>query len=290
MRVPSLFFASFVVATSCLGCGKAAAPVSIAAVEVAQAPAPADKVEAVDNIAQTTANAFRKIIYTSRIEVTVENFSVAKQRLTTLVESLHAQGGFLANQEISGVTSSNRRGVWTVRVPLSQFDSFLTELEKLGDVQRNSRDAQDVTEAYVDLEARLRNKRASEQRLISHLETSSVLKDTLELEREISRVRAEVEQMQGQLNALKSKTDLATVSVTIIERPVAAALMAEVPFIEKISKTFLDSLLLLSKFCQIVLLVAAAFTPWIVAASLLMLPVWLIGHSGMLSVRRKPAN
>jgi tellurite resistance protein len=59
-------------------------------------------------------------------------------------------------------------------------------------------DAQDVTEEFYDVDARLRNKRVEEQRLVEHLKKSTArLQDILAVEREISRVRGEIEQMEG---------------------------------------------------------------------------------------------
>lgn len=277
----SLLLVCCVAVGICLGCGGRHQPEPFAAqpAEVAQAqvPLPRD--------AEVAPAIRRKIVYTSRIEVVVDHFSAAQQKLMSLVDALQVHGGFLANQEVSGVSNVNRRGTWTIRVPLAQFDPFLAELEKLGDVERHSRDAQDVTEAFADLDARLRNKQASEQRLLSHLEKSAALKDTLELEREISRVRQEVEQMQGQLNLLKNKADLATISVVITQRHVVTPPMAQGPFATKIVNTFRDSCRILFTFSQGVALVIAALIPWAVVASLLTFIVWLIRKKVLMAIR-----
>ncbi|WP_010586223.1 DUF4349 domain-containing protein [Schlesneria paludicola] len=286
MRELLLLLIWCVIGGLCLGCASGVEGPSVAApphAALAQAPVPGD-------VGMAAPVVQRKIVYTSRIEIVVESFTAAQQKLTALVDAVQVQGGFLANQELSGVSAINRRGLWTIRVPLAQFDSFVAELEKLGDVQRHSRDAQDVTEAFADLEARLRNKQASEQRLLSHLEKSAALNETLELEREISRVRGEIEQMQGQLNVMKSKTDLATVSVTLIERQVVTPPMAQGPFATKIVRTFRDSCRILYIFCQGVLLVVAALLPWTLVASFLVAPVWLIRKSRLIAARGNAAR
>jgi len=217
----------------------------------------------------------RKIIYTSQIEVIVDDLKVAQQRLEELVQPVQQAGGYVARQEINGRTGYHRQSSWTIRVPLSKFDGFVAEVEKLGELQRNSRDAQDVTEAYADLDARLRNKQASEARLLSHLEKTGDLKDTLEIERELSRVRGEIEQLQGQLSLLKNKTDLATVTLTLHERENYTP-PSTPDFSTQISRTFAESwkgMLLLGKGLA---LIGVGASPWLIATGILLFPVWIV--------------
>jgi hypothetical protein len=220
----------------------------------------------------------RKIVYTCQIDINVEDITLAQQKLTSLIESVREKGGFLARQELNGASGSHRRGSWTIRVPLLQFDRFVEDVEKLGELERSTRDAQDVTEALTDLEARLRNKESSEKRLLSHLEKSAVLKDTLELERELSRVRGEVEQLQGQLNLLKNRTDLATVSLTISERPDFHP-TTKPTFATLVSRTFDGSWNSLISFGQVLVLVIVGFSPWVAALSVLLIPGWVVRRS-----------
>ena len=274
---------SLVVCSLIMGCGSQQHPSAKPGVQVAQAnrvPAPG----APDQVAGEAAAppVARKIIYTSQIDVVVEDITAAQQRLTKLIESVRTQGGYLSRQELTGTIGSPRRGSWTIRVPLAEFDGFAAEVEKLGDLERSSRDAQDVTEAYADLEARLRNKQSSESRLLSHLEKSAELKDTLELERELSRVRGEIEQLQGQLNLLKSRTDLATVTVTLLERQ-GYTPPTKPTFGTQISRTWDSSWQALLFFGQGLTLIGVALAPWLAVVALIVTPVWLIAHLRKLS-------
>ena len=261
-----------------LGCGSDRGPSTNALVPIVQAqaaPAPGAPIQVAGEAAAPPAR--RKIIYTSQIDVVVENIASAQQRLTKLIESVREQGGYLSRQELTGASGSHRRGSWTIRIPLAQFDGFVSAVEQLGELERSSRDAHDVTEAYADLAARLRNKQSSEERLISHLSKSAQLKDTLELERELSRVRGEVEQLQGQLNVLKSKSDLATVTVTLLERqgyvpPIKPTFGAQ------LSRTFDNSWQALVACGQALTLMVVALSPWLAAAVLIAPPAWLIAR------------
>jgi len=270
MRRSGPYLVIFAISLLFSGCGDADRPGSKAPAQLAQ------RDRAAGNGNQAAAPAVeRKIIYTSQIDVVVEDFSGAQQKLNTIIDAVQQQGGYLARQEVTGTTGYHRHGSWTVRVPLGQFDQFIGNVERLGELERSSRDAQDVTEAYADLEARLRNKQASEQRLLSHLEKSAELKDTLELERELSRVRGEIEQIQGQLNVLKNKTDLATVTITLIER-LNYQPETKATFGTQITRTFGKSIELLQTCAQGFILAVVALAPWTIVALIAVLPiVWV---------------
>lgn len=257
------------------GCGQETSSVPGTARPVANAVA-GQKADATKpaEVEVAAPGAARKIVYTSQIEIIVEDLSLAQQRMTKLINAVQEKGGYLSHQEITGTAGYQRRGTWTIRIPLAQFEGFVVEIETLGELERNSRDAQDVTEAYTDLEARLRNKKSSEERLLSHLAKASELKDTLELEREISRVRGEVEQLQGQLNVLKNKSDLATVTVTLTERK-GYVPPTKPTFGTLVSRTFFNSWQGLVTFGQALALIAVALFPWLVVLGIAWLIVWV---------------
>lgn len=221
----------------------------------------------------------RKIIYTSQIEVLVADMASTQERLEVLIKSVREAGGYLARLDISGRSGNYRHSTWTVRVPLAKFDQFVAEVEGLGTLWRHSREAQDVTDAYADLDARLRNKQTSEVRLLSHLQKTGELKDTLEVERELSRVRGEIEQLQGQLNLLKNKTDLATVTVTLFERETYAPL-SDPDFSSQIYRTFDSSRRGLVLCGKVAVLAIVALTPWLLIACVFIVP-------GLLILRRR---
>lgn len=225
----------------------------------------------------------RKIVFTGQVDVVVEDMAKANQELNSLVAGIQQAGGYLAHQELAGVAGSHRIGTWTVRVPQPSFDKFLADVEKLGELQRSSRDAQDVTEEYMDFEARLKNKQASEQRLLGHLEKTGDLKDTLEVERELSRVRGEVEQLQGRLNLLKNRTVLATVIITLHER--LGFTPATAPdFTTQASRTFDGSWQAFTAFLRFLALFFVAIVPWLCVVAPILGAIWFWKR------RRRTAN
>jgi hypothetical protein len=265
LHCPSLVYCAVLAVVG--GCAAASDP-NRAAPQVAQAPK-ADADRAVPQASE------RKIIYTSQIEVVVEDLSAAQRNLLELIKPIEESGGYLSSQDVTGTTGQHRRGSWTVRVPIAKFDQFVASVERLGEVERSSRQAQDVTEAYMDLSARLRNKQASEARLLSHLEKTGELKDTLECERELSRVRGEIEQMQGQLNLLKNKTDLATIEISLFER-LNFTPKSSPGFGTQIQRTFDVSWKSLLQVGQIIVLMVVALVPWLMVILVIAAPIGLV--------------
>jgi len=88
-----------------------------------------------------------------------------------------------------------------------------------------SSSGRDVTEEYIDLEARLRNLRRQEERLLEILDRAESVKDVLEVERELGRVRGEIERLEGRLRYLSNRVEFATITVELLEpEPIAQSL------------------------------------------------------------------
>ncbi|HQR07938.1 MAG TPA: DUF4349 domain-containing protein [Gemmatales bacterium] len=157
----------------------------------------------------------RKIIYNAEVYLVVEDLDAGEKQLKELIKQFD---GKIANSDLRGSSGSQRSGHWKIRIPVANFDAFKAKVEKIGNLERSSTNSSDVTEEFYDIEARLKNKKIEEARLIQHLEKSTAkLSDILEVEKELSRVRGEIEQMQGRLNMLTNLTSLTTIDVTLRE-------------------------------------------------------------------------
>jgi Domain of unknown function (DUF4349) len=140
------------------------------------------------------------IIGTASLNITAANFDEANKALEQMVA---ARGGYVEKLDSKAPSDASREIEATLRVPAKQMDALLADLRKLGRVEEESRSNAEVTSQYVDLEARLRSGRAAELRLLQLLATrTGKLSDVLEAERELARVRGEIESMRGQRNAL----------------------------------------------------------------------------------------
>jgi hypothetical protein len=123
-----------------------------------------------------------------------------------------AAGGFVEQLSSSGVDES-QRSTLTIRVPQDEFFSVFEQIKALGKVQNETAGSEDVTERFIDLEARLKSAKREEASLLSLLDRAEQVSEVLIIERELARVRTELERVQGQLNFLERRVDLATISV-----------------------------------------------------------------------------
>jgi hypothetical protein len=203
----------------------------------------------------------RKIIYHATLDLVVEDFAGVAARVEELARKHEA---FIANSSIDTATRRPRSGSWTIRVPASRYDAFLAAAGTLGELQRRTESSREVTAEYYDLQTRIRNKDLEEKRLLKHLEESTgKLEEILAVEKEISRVRTEMEQMQGQLRVLQDLTALSTVTLNVSE--LQGYVPVESPtFGTRISRAWAQSLDGLLTAAQLVVIAVVAVTPWLV--------------------------
>ena len=160
----------------------------------------------------------RKIIRNAQLTVEVERPSEAMRRVASLAE---ARGGFVVTSEsrqqtaADGVTSYEVVTV-EVRVPAAQFDAFVGEVRGAGSrVVTEKVTGQDVTEEYIDLEARIRTQRALEAQFLEIMKGANSVSDALEVQTELAKVRGEIERVEGRRRFLENQTSLSTVKVTL---------------------------------------------------------------------------
>lgn len=157
---------------------------------------------------QLLQTAERKVISTASISLEVESVEAAIGRARTVVEGM---GGFVENLS----SAIEQYGNMTLRVPQDQFMPAVEAIEDLGVVQNRNLGTEDVSERFIDLEARLKSSLREEQSLLSLLGRTPTVSEILTIERELSRVRADVERFQGQLNFLERRVDLATIHLSL---------------------------------------------------------------------------
>lgn len=127
-------------------------------------------------------------------------------------------GGFVADASLHEDRGRVRNGTLTLRVPTSKLDALRAEAGRLGKITSENEKAEDVTEQVTDLDARLRNARAREKRLLEMLEgRTGALADVLAVEKELSAAREAVERLDAQKKALDGEVAFATVHVSLGE-------------------------------------------------------------------------
>ena len=164
----------------------------------------------------------RLIIRTGQASIEVDSLETSMAQLRQIVQR---SGGFVADASIQSGRNQIRSATLQVKVPAGRFDELTQALEPLGKLQFVNVAAEDVSEEFVDLTARVANGRRLEDRLIELLRTrTGKLSDVLTVERELARVREEIERMEGRLRFLKASAQLSTLSVNLYEpAPIVAS-------------------------------------------------------------------
>ena len=157
----------------------------------------------------------RQIVSQASLTIEVRNVNAATIQLRGLVEST---GGFIEHISTSGGPNP-AYGSAVVRVPSERFVETLDRIEGLGRPLEQSIGQRDVTGQVIDLEARLRSERSAEQSLLKLLDRAASVTDVLNVERELARVRATVERLQGEFEYLQRSVALATISVSFTLPP-----------------------------------------------------------------------
>ena len=127
-------------------------------------------------------------------------------------------GGYVANSSISGGRDQVRSATLELKIPAARYDQAVGGLNSIGKVEAVNTSVEDVGEEFVDITARVTNAKRLEERFISLLATrTGRLQDVLAVERELARVREEIERYEGRIRFLKTRAAVSTLSVTVHE-------------------------------------------------------------------------
>jgi hypothetical protein len=130
-------------------------------------------------------------------------------------------GGFVASSAETRAGAAERRASLVLRVPSDSYARAVASLSRLGRIERREETGEDVTGETVDLEARVRHLEAVERQLLELLDRANTVAEALAVRSELDGVQLELEQTQGRLRYLADRVSYATVSLELVERPVA---------------------------------------------------------------------
>ena len=168
-------------------------------------------------IAESAAQAPRtpSIIRTATLRIVVKEFGPVRENVESLVAGAN---GFIDQLTVSGDTTTARLLRGTLRVPADRLADVLARLRALGAVTEDTQGSQDVTDQIVDLDARLASARATEKRLTELLaQRTGRLSDVLDVERELARVRLDIERLDAEKTNVTRRVTYATIDVTVAE-------------------------------------------------------------------------
>ena len=157
------------------------------------------------------------VIRNGSVGILVDSIEPAIERVRAIAARY---GGYVGGVGISAGEHEVRSATLELKIPSAKFDSAMTGMPALGKVEHSSVSAEDVGEEFVDISARVANAKRLEERLITLLATrTGKLEDVLRVERELARVREEIERHEGRIRYLTTRVAMSTISANVHEKP-----------------------------------------------------------------------
>jgi len=201
-----------------------------------------------DKAGETTEAADRKIIRNAEITIEVPSTTDAQHQVTSIAET---HGGFVVTSEAKQRESNDpaQRTLdikLVVRVPSNQFGRAFDEIKKLaGNTPSENVTSQDVTEDFIDLEARIKTQKALEVQFLEIMRQANKISDALEVQRQIAEVRTDIEKLEGRKRFLENRSSLSTINVNI-QTPKPVIAVTETGFRQSLREAVSDSISLAS--------------------------------------------
>lgn len=156
-----------------------------------------------------------KIIKNGNINLEVQDLKEAKEKIVSFLPEFKA---YIQNEN-EGKSTDSWHASMTIKVPAQHFDALVNKISDAGyNVENKSVQLSDVTERYIDLEARLKNKRLLIEKYTALLKQSQKIADTIEINRQLESVGSELESLEGQMKFLNHLIDLSTLDVSLVKR------------------------------------------------------------------------
>jgi hypothetical protein len=231
----------------------------------------------VDKEASTAEAAERKIIRNADITIEVPSTTDAQHQVTSIAET---HGGFVVTSEAKQRENSDpaQRTLdikLVVRVPSNQFGRAFDEIKKLaGNTPSEQVTSQDVTEDFIDLEARIKTQKALEVQFLEIMRQAHKISDALEVQRQIAEVRTEIEKLEGRKRFLENRSSLSTINVNI-QTPKPVITVTQTGFGHSLREAVSDSVTLAA---DMVLGLARFVIMLVPVVVLVFLPLGLVGR------------
>ena len=156
----------------------------------------------------------RLMIFKVNIAVRVQDFAAGVKAAQQIASQV---GGFVEGSNISDHPETPSSATVTLRVPADKLEEATQLARDLGKVLDESRSAEDVTSEMVDIDARLKNLRASETSLRAMMAASRKMTETLQIEQRLTQVRSEIESIEARRRTLSDQVALSTLTIQVLE-------------------------------------------------------------------------
>lgn len=168
----------------------------------------------------------RKLIKTADLQLETKKFD---KSISSLEKSVSSFGGYIESNHINGTSIvdkynennteqyPSRNASYTLRIPTTKLDAFLNNLNNIGNVISKTISTEDISNQYIDTEARVKSLKIQEERLLTLLKKSGSLKDIIEIEKQLAEVRYEIESLTTTLKSYDSLVNYSTINLSINE-------------------------------------------------------------------------
>lgn len=164
----------------------------------------------------------RKIIRNAEVSVEVTDLDKALSRVSEIV---WRAGGVITDSWASGEAYTEgtvKESRLTLRIPADRYDQVIPQLRELGRIASERSFTQDVTEEYVDIEARMKSLEEQERRLQALFGRANTIEEIMRVENELTRVRAEIDSLKGRQRYLDDRVDFSMIQLQLRQTPLAA--------------------------------------------------------------------
>ncbi len=210
----------------------------------------------------------RKVIQNAVLALSVSDVSQVIDRIMEIAEE---NRGYTVNSNLSR-GHDWVRGEVSVKVPSPLMNTVVEAIADLGELRDKSISTQDVTEEYYDSQTRLSVLNKKEERLLDLMDQAKTIEEIIQIENELTRIRTDIEVLQGRIQYLNNATGYSSISVSLNQ---TSAAKVEVPagVLGKAGQSFIDSTNALAEFLSSFFITLVALIPW---AFLLLVVGWLL--------------
>lgn len=172
--------------------------------------------------------AARLIVRNGNMVIMVDDIKIAVAQITTLTEQ---KNGFVVSSQIPPIEQGSTGSI-VIRVPSGEFENTMTAISGFAqEVKSQSTSANDVTQQYTDLNSRLTNLVAAEQQFLVILAKATSIPDILSVQRELDKVRSDIEVTKGQIQYLQQTSSTSLISITLQQSKLIVKFTPERPLV-----------------------------------------------------------
>jgi hypothetical protein len=223
-----------------------------------------------------TTDKKQQMVYHADIQIQVNQLSAAKKQLDQIAKQTSASMVNSSNSE----KADERYIRVTYNVPQNQFQTFIEHSKKISDIPPDIQIAgDDVSEELVDLQSRIKAKKAMEARLIAMMNKATTTSDLLDIENALGNVQEQLEQLTGRQQYLKHRVAFSTITVEITSSTYQP-LQTKYSFINQVSKEFIDS-------CVNMWIGLQLFAIWLAQALPYLILIGIISFVTIFVIRKK---